>query len=184
MARYPSLKVQLSLSDGIVDIVDQGFDAAIRIGALPDSSMITRTLGIYRCIACASPAYIDLRGQPIRPEELENYDCLDYEFSNRGALNLWRFSRFDEVVAANIDPKLTCNDSRVLIDAALAGRGIVQVGELKVAEHLSTGRLVRVLPDWDGPSRPLQIVFASHKQRTAKLRVVIDWLVESFGRIC
>ena len=181
MSRHVALKIDLCLSDVVVDVVADGFDCAVRIGALPDSSMVARTLGTYRCIPCASPQYLARRGKPHAPKELEQHDCLDYVFAQRNAPNLWRLTRGNEAVTARVEPKLTCNDSRVLIDAALGGRGVIQVGELKVAHHLAAGHLMRILPDWQGPARPIQVVYAAHKQRTAKLRVVVDWLVESFA---
>ena len=183
LERQPDLGVELTLSDRTVDLIAEGFDAAIRIGHLPDSGLIARTLASYRVVTCASPAYLERRGVPPTAEDLKAHGCLDYIFSQRPAPRLWSFTKGDQTAEMNLRARLVINDGRSLVEAALAGFGIICVGEMKISEHLSKGRLLRVLGEYDNPSRPLQVVFASHRLQVPKLRVFIDSLAAAFAAV-
>lgn len=142
---------------------------------------MARALAPYRVVACASPDYLARRGVPATPEDLRSHECLDYAFPGYPAPGLWSFASGDRLVEVEPAARLVANDGRALIEAALTGFGVIQVGEMKVAEHLASGRLVRVLAGYQTPCRPLQVVYASRKLQAPKLRAFIDWLVEAFA---
>lgn len=173
---HPSLRLELHLSDQNINLASSGFDAAIRIGDLPDSELIARRLGLYRCVTCASPDYLRRRGTPARPEDLRTHECLDFIFPTHPSPELWTFSRDDEVVRIEPEARLLMNDGRALIEAGLSGLGVIQVGEIKVRHEIATGRLVRLLPDWECPVRPLQLVMPSSRLQSPALRTFGDWL--------
>jgi DNA-binding transcriptional LysR family regulator len=180
--QQPTLGIELMLSDQTVDLIAEGYDAAIRIGNLPDSSLIARTLAPYRLVACASPSYLKDRGVPTKPADLIKHECLDYIFPKHPSPHLWSFIKDDRTVEVIPHARLVINDGRALVEAAVGGFGVVLVGEMKVREHLADGRLIRVLADYDNPCRPLQVVYASQRTQTLKVRVFVDWLIEEFAR--
>ncbi|AME26944.1 LysR family transcriptional regulator [Burkholderia sp. PAMC 26561] len=180
---YPGVSIELNLSDRIVDVVAEGFDVALRIGNLPNSALISRVLCPYRMITCASPEYLADQGIPAMPEELEGHQCLDFTFPSHPAPNLWLFKSGEHVVQVQPKGRLVVNDSRSLIAAALLGFGIIQIGESKVQQYVRNGSLVELFKDYEGLSRPLQVVFASQKHQNPKVRVFIDWLVQAFAEL-
>jgi DNA-binding transcriptional LysR family regulator len=172
---------EVELTDRRVNLIEEGFDAAIRIGALPDSTLIARALAPYRLIPCASPDYLARRGTPTHPAELRDHECLDYVFPTHPAATLWRFRGGGAPETVAPAGRLVVNDSRALIEAALCGFEIILVAELLVAEHLAAGRLVRVLAEYEGPSRPMWLLFAERRAQAPKLRVFLDWAGETFA---
>ena len=180
LARYPEISLRFELTDRRVNLIEEGFDAAIRVGRQPDSALVSRTLAPYRLVPCASPDYVARRGLPLHPAELRGHECLDYVFPTHPAPPLWRFE--GTAAAVTIEPagRLFANDSRALVEAALRGCGVILLAELLLAEHLAAGRLVRVLPDYTGPSRPMLLMFAARQAQAPKLRAFLDWAGETF----
>jgi DNA-binding transcriptional LysR family regulator len=181
LTHYPELRIELTLADKVTHLIEEGHDAAIRIGHLPDSALLARTLAPYRMVTCGAPDYLARRGTPATPEDLRHHECMDYQFAQHPASRLWRFASGAGTVEVEPRARLVVNDGRALIEAALAGFGLVQVGEMKVREHLASGRLVQLLADFDCPPRPLQIVFASRRLQPPKVRALIDWLGRAFA---
>ena len=178
---YPRMDVELSLSDRYVDLVDEGFDVALRFGALADSTLRVRALAPMRLVACAAPAYLARRGTPATPAELAEHDCLAFVFSSGATMRDWRFERAESRAAVAIAGRLRSSDSRVLLAAALAGDGIVFQVERIVAADLAAGRLVRVLPDWAGPARPLSLLCSPSRLQSSKLRAFLDHVAGALG---
>ena len=177
----PEVSVELTLADRYVDLIEEGYDAAIRLGPLPDSTLLARTLAPHRLIACAAPAYLARRGMPEMPEALVAHDCLGFVYSSGALLSEWRFSRGDETRAVEIRPRFQSNDSRVLHAAALEGRGIVLQAERVLEDDLASGRLVRVLTDYETPSRPMHMLLSASRRQRPVLRSFIDRVAEAFG---
>jgi DNA-binding transcriptional LysR family regulator len=177
LADHSALRIELHLSDKQVDLVAEGFDAGIRIGNLADCGLIARSLGLYACVTCASPSYLEQAGRPVLPHDLPKYDCLDFIFPSHPAPHLWTFVKDGETVRVEPETRFVVNDGRALVEAALNGFGIIQVGEIKVRDELASGRLVQLLADWETPARQLQLVFPGVRQRTPALRAFADWLV-------
>ena len=181
MALYPQVDVELALVDRFVDVVGEGFEAAIRLGRLSDSTLMARALRPYRLMACASPAYLEARGTPQVPEDLAEHDCLGFAYWSRPPMTEWDFTGADGARKVQVRHKLLINDSRALFDAALDGLGIMLGAEVMVEGALASGELVRVLPDYEAPSRPLHVLFPGGGRVSPKVRAFIDMVVEEFG---
>lgn len=181
LARYPDMQIDLSLSDHFVDPLAEGIEVIIRIGELADSSLIARPLAPYRLIACASPDYLARRGMPVTPDELMTHDCLVYSYWSPSIPCRWVFTRNGKAQEVAVNGRFRSDDWKALLHAAIAGAGITLGPENVLASEVAAGRLVRVLPDYEGPSRPMHVVYPAARKPTAKLRSFVDALVETFG---
>lgn len=182
MRRYPEVAVDLTLTDRVVDVIDEGYDAVIRIAPLTDSTLIARALKPYRLIACAAPAYLAERGAPKAPADLTAHECLGFAYWARAPLDVWDFTAADGVThRIKVRSRLTVNTGPALRAAALEGFGITLQAEEMLREDLAAGRLVQVLPDYAGPSHPMHILFPASRRPTPKLRSFVDFVVEVFG---
>lgn len=175
---YPEVNVDLSLSDRVADLIDEGFEAAIRIGNLQDSRLVARRLQPYRSLLCASPDYIRQQGQPKTPQDLAAHDCLAFSYS--GLRGRWRLSRGTEEKTVNFTPRLLANNGEALRQAALAGLGILSQPEILLADDVRQKRLVRILPTWSLPARPMHVIYVADRQATPKLQCFIDFVVKYF----
>ena len=178
---FAEVQVELVLSDRYVDIVEEGYDVVVRLGALRDSTLMARALAPYRLVACAAPSYLARRVVPERPEDLAAHECLGFVAWSGLAANEWVFQSAGETRTVRIGGRYRVNDARVLRDAALAGWGVILQAEAVLAEDLAARRLVRVLPDWDGPVRPMHLLFAGGRPMTPKLRRFVEMVVQECG---
>ena len=181
---YPEVSIDLTLSDRVADMVEEGYDVAIRIGALPDSSMIARSLAPYEFIACASPDYLARRGTPRVPADLAGHECLRYASLSHSPANTWHLTRGDEGQAIEMSGRVRINDGRALIAATLAGCGIMFGPKVALDDDIGAGRLVRVLPDHDGPSRPVTLLYPADRRPSPKVRSFVDWAHRLLGIAC
>ena len=154
LRRHPEVEIDLVLNDRIVDLVEEGYEAAFRIGPLADSGLMSRAISPFRTVACASPAYLRERGIPAAPSDLIDHECL-----SRSAVSEWRFIKEGRPHDTRIRNRLRLNDAKALLSAVRDGFGIVLIAEDLVREALSSGQLVRVLPDYETPSRPMHLIF-------------------------
>ncbi len=178
---HPDVQVDLTLSDRLVDPVEEGYEAVIRLGPVADTALVARLLAPYRLIACASASYLAERGTPTHPAGLAGHECLGFAYWSGALACRWQFTRDGRSFEAKVGGRLEINDGRALLHAALNGFGIVLGAEPVVREEIAAGRLVRVLPDYDGPSRPMHLIFAADRRLTPKLRRFIDAVVAEFG---
>jgi len=181
MRLHPEVTVDLNLCDRVVDLIEEGYDAAIRIAPLHDSTLIARALRPFRLIACASPAYLAERGVPQVPDDLIRHECLGFTYSARPPLFLWEFTGRDGVRKVQVGGRFLANSGASLRAAALEGFGIILQAEDMLLDDLAAGRLVRILPDHSGPSLPKYLVFPPSQRPTPKLRSFIDFVVKEFG---
>lgn len=185
LARYltahPAVEVELSLSDRMVDLVEEGFEAVIRLGALRDSSLAARPLAPYRLLACAAPAYLAAHGTPATPQDLRGHECLGFSEWRSPIAREWRFSRDGVEHAVAVGGRFQANDSKALLNAALAGFGIILGAEAMLRAPLEQGLLVPLLPGYTPPARPMHLLFPADRRPTAKLRSFIDWVAAEFG---
>ena len=181
-ARYPAVQVAMSVTDRIVDIVGEGFDVALRLGPLDDSSLIARKVGEGRRLVCASPAYLERAGRPEHPAELGSHACLT--FRHHPGVSLWHFRRDDEITDVRATGPLSADNGEALVAAACAGLGFILVPEWLVDEEIGAGRLVEVLAPYaaDPPTTPLHAVFAPSPYVPAKVRAFVAFLAERFSR--
>jgi len=179
----PDVQIDLHLTDRFVDLVEEGYEAAFRIGPLGTTGLTARPLAPYRLVVCAAPAYLQARGTPMTPADLEHHECLGYAFWSRPADREWVFYQGAVPHRVQVSSRLQINESRALMSAALDGFGIVLGPEDFLRRALAEGQLVRVLPDFDAPSRSMHLVYTANRQRTAKLRRFVDAVLQRFGSV-
>lgn len=175
-ARYPDVELDLDFNDRIVDVVEGGFDAVIRSGLLTDSSLMSRRLGPFRFVLCASPEYVARMGQPRTVAELAAHDCVRYRFPTTGRLQPWTFGEDDE--PPRLRTSMTCNNMEALRGAVIAGFGIGFVPDFLVRDALACGSLVTVLDDLAIPPGQFSVLWPSSRQLSPKLRVFVDFMCE------
>jgi DNA-binding transcriptional LysR family regulator len=171
---YPEIALRLVLTDRVVNTVEEGIDVSIRIGPLPDSSMIASRIGGVRVVLCASPDYLARRGRPADPAELIDHDCISID--SAAAQRTWKFATDGREFSAPIRSRLTVNDSEAAIDAAIAGAGIARVMAYKMETARRAGTLEVMLQDFELEPLPLHIVYAERKPVPLKLRAFLDWV--------
>jgi DNA-binding transcriptional LysR family regulator len=176
---YPHVSILADYSERLVDIIDEGFDVAIRIGELEDNRLIARKLSDHRRILCASPAYIREHGMPETPQDLINHNCL--RFSGLASFPQWRLHRGSELQTVSPKGNLTANDSESLLAAARAGAGILGAGDWLMSRDIAAGRLLHVLPDWqlDAPGG-VYLLRPSAKFPSAVVVAFKQWIESKF----
>lgn len=175
--RYPLVNVDLQLNDRKVDIVDEGFDVAIRIGQLKTSSLIAKHIAPIRVILCASPDYLKQYGRPIKPEDLKTHRYLHYSYMEiDGKDEVFRWLR-----TQNTGSVLRSNNGDVLVEAAIAGAGIVLQPTFIASKALQSGELIQVLPDFEPDPIGLYAVYANRKLLPNKVRCFIDFMEGYYG---
>ena len=177
--RYPGVHVDMTMTDRRIDIVEEGFDVAIRIGTLADSSLIARTLAPARRVVCAAPAYLAQHGVPQTPDDLEDHNCLGH-VPLRGAED-WEFTGPSGDFAVRATGSLMVNNGDMLRLAVLAGSGLAMLPTFIVGPDLADGHLRAVLCDYEPPLRPISAVYAAGRPVAAKVRAFIDHVAGCFG---
>lgn len=173
LSLHPGLQFQVELADRHVDMVGEGFDMAIRIGTLPDSSLIARRLGEFRRVICASPAYLQGAGAPRTPDELREHRCLRY---GRESQTGWELFQGDSRQVVPVHGPMASNNGEMLRDAAVAGLGLILLPEFIVAPALARGELVTVLEAWQPAALHLNALYPQHRQRSEINRVFMAFL--------
>jgi DNA-binding transcriptional LysR family regulator len=179
MARHPALAIDLALDDRFVDVVEEGFDLAIRIAALPGSSLIARRLAPNRRVVCASPAYLERAGTPEKPSDLRAHNCLGYTYLATG--NAWRFAGMGDPVSVRVSGSLSINNGEALRRAALDGLGLVMLPSFIVGDDLRAGALRAVLHEHTDSPSSVYAVYPHSRHLSAKVRAFVDFLAERFG---
>ncbi len=178
-ARHPQVSFDVTLSDRVVDIVDEGFDLAIRITQLQNSSLISRRLASTRMVLCASPTYLARQGTPVHPSELVQHHILAYSYwSSRDE---WAFDGPDGVVVVKTTPCLRSNNGDTCRAVALAHEGIILQPSFMVGADLAAGTLVELCPGYRALEMGIHAVYSSRKHVAPKVRLLIDFLVEHFA---
>lgn len=181
LARHAQVKFDVSVSDRIVDIVEEGFDLAVRVGAAGAENLVARKLGYTRLVACASPDYISRHGAPASPEDLARHNCLTYEYAMRDA---WTFrDRTGREHAVRVAGSLNSNNGDLNAAAAVQGVGIALEPDFIVEADLKGGKLVPVLEAYEAPITPIYAVYPSRRFLPAKIRAFVDFLVERFSGV-
>lgn len=180
MEQYPDLELEVSLSDRIVDVVEEGFDVVIRISRLQDSTLVYRRLASTRILLCASPEYLARHGRPTSVEELARHPVIAYTYATRG--DVWRFATPDGPREVQTRPRMRTNNGDTCRAVALAHQGLVLQPDFLVGTDLAEGRLVELLPDCRGPEIGVYAVYPSRKHLSVKIRVLVDFLAAAFER--
>lgn len=180
-ALYPALSVELGLNDRVVDLVEEGWDLAIRIGRLADSRMIARKLAPCRTLLCAAPAYLARHGTPRKIADLARHNCLGYTLSQMLGSNAWAFGR-DGEIAVPVTGNLRANNGDALIAAAIAGHGLIYQPAFLMSRELKSGELIALTLDHPPLDLPgIFAVYPSSLRPPAKLRAFIDFLAPHFA---
>jgi DNA-binding transcriptional LysR family regulator len=171
---FPEIGLRLILTDRVVDTVEESIDVSVRIGSLPESSMIAARIGSIRVVVCASPTYLAAQGRPQTPDQLRNYDCIAINpFSSP---NTWRFGKGEREFLVPIRSRLCVNTSEAAVIAAVAGVGLTRVMSYKMDAAKRAGTLALVLEAFEPEPLPIHIVYSPRKPVPLKLRAFLDWM--------
>ena len=179
MTRYPDLQVDLTMGERMVDLIEEGFDLAIRATVPADSSLVIRQLSAWRHVPCAAPRYLETHASPEHPSDLARHNCLRYAFYPYG--DEWRFTGpKGEAVSARVKGTLRTNSAEALRIAAIEGIGIFLAPSFLVTEDLDAGRLVPLLDGYKPVAFAINAIYPTRHQVTAKVRAFLDLAVERF----
>lgn len=175
---YPKVKVEANYTDRFVDLIEESYDAVVRIGALPDSTLIARKIASNRRLVVASRSYLERFGSPREPGELANHHCLSFShYSASGSI--WRFKRETRVEEVKVSGEFKSDSSEAIYETALRGRGIGLVASYLCYDSIEKGDLVLVLPEWTSvPEAGVYVAYSSSKHLAPKVRVFSDFLVQ------
>lgn len=172
---HPQVKIELELSDRVINLVEEGFDLAIRIGKLNDSTLVSRQITSTRLVLCASPDYLKRRGTPSHPAELVEHETFSYSLLSTG--HTWKFDGPEGRVDVRVSPRMTSNNGDTGVEVCVRGGGIHLWPTFLIEEYLRAGSLVEVLPDFKASNFGIHAVYPSRKHVSPKVRVLVDFLV-------
>lgn len=176
----PDVSIELLLNDRKVDLIEEGYDAALRIGELKDSSLISRKLATVRRVLCASPQYLERHGKPQKPSDIEDHECLGYHYSSEG--QFWNLTDLStqKTKRTRISGAVHTNNGDVNLQLAIQSVGIANLPTFIANDALNSGKLVQVLPGFEPPAIYLYVVFGPGRLQPLKLRRFVDHLVDEF----
>jgi DNA-binding transcriptional LysR family regulator len=180
LERYPEVRVELVCADRVVNLVEEGFDVAIRAGRLVDSTLIARRLGAMKRVLVASAGYLKRHPRLKSPADLEKHPCI--AFGSAPTPTLWTLHSGEKKVDVRVPARLSANDMDMMVDAARAGIGIAWLPEHLVSVELAKGRLKRLLSDWSSPETPVHAVYPSARHLSQKVSAFVELLREEFSR--
>ncbi|EKS9793645.1 MULTISPECIES: LysR family transcriptional regulator [Burkholderia] len=182
-ARYPDLRVVIGTTDRFVDLVADGIDCAVRVGAMSDTSLVARRIGELAQINCAAPAYLERHGMPRSPDELPDHVAVGYFSSRTGRELDWEYADMDsgELHAVKMRSVVSVNSSQAYLACCLAGLGLIQAPREGLGPLLADGSLVEVLPEWNARPLPVSVVFPTGRHLAPRVRIFVDWLADTLG---
>jgi len=181
-AKYPDLRIQLTLTDSIVNLVEEEVDVAIRIGDLQDSSLIARKIGTARRVVAGAPGYLERIGIPKTPEDLRDHNCLTLSFET--SLNQWEFKGADGAQRMRVSGNFETNNATAMHQAALDGLGLIRSADFVIGPDIRAGRLVAVLTEFETERTPnIYAVYSHTRHLSPKVRAFVDLLVDAFTPI-
>lgn len=180
LGRHPHLALDITLSDRVADLVEEGFDLAVRIGQLPASSLISRKLASTRLVLCASPGYLHARGTPQVPQDLAGHEVVSYSLFSEG--EHWSFTGPQGLETVKVSPRLRTNSGDTCRAAALLHQGVILQPSFIVGADLAAGALVELMPAYRSLVLGIHAVYPSRKFVSPKVRLAIDFLVEAFAQ--
>lgn len=184
-AAYPEVEVEVSLSDRVVELVEEGFDLAIRISSSLPPTLVVRRLAPVRLVVCAAPAYLERHGTPLLPADLPGHNCLLYTYASDGGD--WRFEprpgSGGEAETVRVAGSLRANNGDLLRTAALDGLGIIRQPTFLVGDDLRSGALLPLLADYPLPSLGVYAVYPTRRHLSAKVRTFVDFLASRWGDV-
>ncbi len=178
LERHPGLTIEARLSDRFADIVKEGLDAVVRVGALTDSTLVARNVGQQYLVVVASPAYLEKRGMPASPYDLERHDTVVFRQPTSGRDRPWQFAVDGVNVELQPVSRLRLGDGEALVEAAVASMGLVQVPDYMVVDAIGAGRVVEVLRNFRAPPLPINVVYPGTRMVPPRVRALIEALSE------
>lgn len=177
LERYPEIKLEITLADRIVDLVEEGYDVAIRIANLASSNLISKKLSATRLILCASAAYLKKHGIPQHPDELAHHATIAYSlFSTKDE---WHFDGPEGQISVKTNPRIHSNNGDTCRAVALNGMGIILQPSFLISEDIQSGALIELMPQYKSIELGIYAIYASRKHLAPKIRVLIDFLAEN-----
>ena len=176
---YPQVRIDLTLSDRVVDLIEEGYDVAIRIATLPASTLISKRLAGTRMVLCASPAYLKAHGAPRHPADLVKHTVIAYSYWSTG--DEWNFDGPDGRVSVRVNPYMHTNSGDTCRAMALAHQGVVLQPTFLVGEDLAAGTLVELMPEFRSLTLDIYAIYPTRKHVAPKVRVLIDFLAQRFS---
>ncbi|WP_436266432.1 LysR family transcriptional regulator [Pseudoduganella sp. LjRoot289] len=180
-AAYPDVELVLSLTDRLVDVVQEGIDCALRVGQLQDSSLVGRQIGLMRFLTYASPAYLERYGEPRTLDELKAHRAVVHLSGRTGRAFDWDFQVDGRVVKVDMAGTISVNDADAYLLCALQGLGLAQTGAYQVRGHVRAGELVEVLSGWPPTPMPISLLYPQGRLATPKVRAFADWITAIFA---
>jgi LysR family transcriptional regulator, regulator for bpeEF and oprC len=177
---YPDIDVELVLTDRQVDLVEEGIDLAIRVGAVGDVGLVAKRIGCYSQITCAAPSYLETHGEPKTLDDLANHLAVGYVL-NSGRVRNWEFLIDGEIKVVSMNHKIAVNDGDTYFASGLAGLGLIQGSSYTLGPNIERGQLREVLTDFPSYPRVVSILYASNRHQPRRVRVFIDWVAELYA---
>jgi DNA-binding transcriptional LysR family regulator len=178
MRAYPAVELDLSFTDRMVDVVEEGYDAVVRTGELLDSRLSSRQLGSFATVIVGSPAYFAQHGVPQRPADLAGHPCMHYRFPNSGKLEVWPLLREAGEAEPRLPTSMICDNAETRVWFALQGLGIACLPAFAVRAELAAGTLRTVLDDYVDRTITFRLLWPSGRHLTPRLRAFIDFMAE------
>jgi len=182
VARHPELRLDLRLSDHFTDVIGSGVDAVVRIGAIADQRLVARRIGEQQLAVYGAPQYLERRGTPRRPKDLQGHDCVVFQMPTSGRHRPWEFRVKRRPLVLHPAPRHVVNDGEGLVSAACAGLGLVQLPDLIAESAVRKGALAEVLAAYRPAPMPISVVFPTSRHMPPRLRAFIDALAADSGR--
>jgi DNA-binding transcriptional LysR family regulator len=174
---HPAMTVELIFREEPSDLVGEGIDLEVRLGAVSDGSLICRRIGWTTAFLVAAPSYLEMRGAPETPDAICSHECVCY--SRAGESRIWAFSNGAEETQVRISPRLTANNSVAVHRAVLAGSGLAVLSHILVGADVEAGRLVKLMPAFPPSRLPINVVYPSRRNIPLRVRTVLDFLVDA-----
>ena len=176
--RYPEVNLDATLTDRMVDLVEEGFDVAVRLGKPPDSRLVARQLAAGVLTTCAAPSYLKQHGTPRTPEDLADHNCVRFVVPSTGRVQDWRFQRGGKKFSIAVPGNLSLDHAEALVEAALAGTALIQISSYVTAPAIRSHLLKAVLTQYQVDSPGVWVMYPHNRNLTPRVRAFVDFLVE------
>lgn len=180
MARYPRIRLEISVTDRLIDVMREGVDCVLRAGELRDIPLVARRLSVLQQVTCASADYVAKNGRPESMEEMSDHRAIDYFSGTGGKTVPFEFMVGDKLITRSLPANIALNNGDCYLAACSAGFGLIQVPYAFVADALISGNICEILPQYRPPALPLSILYLPGRHLSNKVRVFVDWLIELF----
>jgi LysR family transcriptional regulator for bpeEF and oprC len=178
---YPEISVRLTANDRFVDMVDEGIDVLVRVGNLGDSRLVAQMLATTQWISCAAPDYVLRNGRPTSLEELAGLSCLNFIYPKSGRFRPWTFLRDERLITIMPRGRIATDHIEGLVEAAVAGGGVIQALSISVQDEIANGLLVPLLEEFTAPGPDVNVLFQQRHLRAARVKVFVDFLHQTFA---